>query len=489
MEKVLIEVNDFKGGMTLNEKLGKKDQFFFGYGLDFISHKGKITVRPDWKRMELSSSVDIGIDLASALFTAKDGNMYFGGEDAKIYKQTSSGTIAVDRTSGQTGIMRSLKEYKGYMYYPQNTTIGRSDLAGTPTYTDNWQTGLENVTYHQQEISANNKLYIGNGRYLASWDGTTWAANALDLQEGWEIRPLANFGIPFIAIGANYKTSSGVSTACKIFLWNRRDSSWNDEIDIPETEIKAMLFQSGYLWIWAGKTCNLYVCPLNSRTPTLMKEFINESPTSGGFEVYPNSVKYRNGRVYFGLSNVNSASATYNPSAIYSFPLNPSQFNLNIERHGGTNVKYKSLAASNYAAQSNDMLYAQETSGTTEYLLRETLSSGEAPYANLQGDHVLETFRYEAPAHKKLYVEGFGVDTDPLPDGTTLDLQYKVDAGNWTTVKSGYGALNEIGFFEEKAVEGKSLKMRLTLYGAISGTARPLVKRIFATGHLNDDPR
>jgi hypothetical protein len=484
MEKRLIDISDFKGGMSLNEKTGRKDQFAFGYGLDFLSYPGVLTCRPDWKAMALSSSVVLSMEFQDILFTGKDNNIYFGGEDTIIYKQTSTGDIASDHDSGQAGAIRSFQEFQAFMYYTQDTTIGRVDL-NSSTYTDNWQTGLQSVSYHQQEIGTNGKLYIGNGRYLARWDGSSFTLQALDLTSGWEIRTVTNFGT-FMCLGANYKVATG-SAGSKFVLWNKTDPSWNDEIPVPEIDIKAAVYSTGWLWFIAGPRCALYVCNLYSRTPTKMWEFVDNNPRNGGFEVYPNSMKVKDGRVYFAISNVNSASSATNPSGLYSVPLNPAAFNINIEKYGGSDVSYKSIAPTNN--DSKAMIYLSEKNGSNYRLYREKLySSEDGTFANSVDGHIFQSFRYEAPPGGKLQVEGFGLDSKPLPSGVTLTLSYRKDAEtSWTTVKNAYQTSNGLGFFVKYPLSARSLQVQLSLSGDVNATNRPYVKRIYVTGHVKDD--
>ena len=56
MSPTLFEINDFKGGMTLNEKLGRADQFASGNHLDFLTKKGKLAPGFDWVPLTIASS-------------------------------------------------------------------------------------------------------------------------------------------------------------------------------------------------------------------------------------------------------------------------------------------------------------------------------------------------------------------------------------------------------------------------------------------------
>lgn len=489
--KPIIQIQDFKGGMTLNEKLASKDQFHIGYGLDFYSRKGYLTVRPGFSRMQLSGSTDIGQPMQGMLYATGDGGFYFGADNGVIYEQTDTGTIALERTSSQTGAIRGLIEYKGFMYYPQNTTIGRYEFA-TTTYTDNWKTGLTNVNYHPMKISADNKLYIGDDRYVASWDGTTYTAQALDIQDDWEIQCLSDFGVNYLAIGANNVASSAqTSQGCKVILWSRANSTvWDDEITIPEKVIYAMFEKNGYLWIWAGSsTLSIYVIPIGGRSATKVFSFENDNPASYTVYTYPNAVDYKDGRIYFGVS-CNSNTSTNTIPGVYSINANPSDLELNLDLDTVSTYTYsgivdlKCLEVINFAGGAAGVLYVSADNGATENLIRETLMS-EDPYTFSFG--VYESVWFEAPPGKKITIAGFGLDMLRRTIGYAT-VSYKLDGDtSYTDVGGLYQTTGGVGFYKKIAREAYRIKLKITMAG--TGATRMYVSRLYVRGSLQDDPR
>ncbi len=482
MKAPLIEINDFKGGMTLSEKMGRTDQFHTGYQLDFSSKSGKIAPGYAWRTQVFDGNSYVPDEFQVILATEKDGELYFGADDTKIYRQLDSGTIEVAVDSNQAGAVRSLAEYEEYMYYSQDTTVGRSDLV-TPTYTHNWQTGLNTATFHPIWVSSNAQMYIGHGNDVASWDNTTFTATALDLPIGWEIRTLCDFGNLYLAIGANYGAQY-TATKSKIFLWNRSDETWNDEIIIPEKEIKAMVFEGGYLWIWAGRSCNLYVVSESSRYPTKVWSFTKEDP-GDKFEVYPNAVTTRNGTIYFGLSGVGTTSVSKNPVAIYSFPADPENFSLNIVLKQNYDDRIKSLGLFRVETE-GDIIYASiyDASVANKELLKcEDLYT--APYSD---NGIYESFRYYAPKNKRIFTEAFGIQCDPLPADCDIGLAYKKDNDStWTDVwtTSDFQTDDATEKIVKLGIIANSLKLKMTLGGAISSSVlRPFVSSIYVTGAL-----
>jgi hypothetical protein len=490
----LITIENWDGGSTLSERVGNKNQNFQGTTIDFDARKGYITCKAGYTRMSLSASTDIGVEIESMLYTGKDANRYFGtaASTGIIYSQTDSGTIASANDSANNSAISSLIEYNGYMYYTQAASIGRSDLAGSPTYTDNWQTTSLAPTC---SVISDGTLWFGNGQYVAKWDDTTFTYNALDVQTGWVVKKMDNFGIPYLAVAVNNVTSSGLAAGCKILLWDRTSPTiWNDEIDVPEKYIQNILYAGGYLWIWAGSTANLYVCPLGSRQATRVWTFNNLDPRDYAFTVYPNAVTYHNGRVYFGLSNSPSASSAFTPSGLYSFNPNPTNLQLNIEINGGTLGSFRSIA-SMYGTASQ-ALYVGYQTGSTQYLLRENLYTSDNPFnASLgsSGYAVYESFYFDAPIGKKLLIDGVGIDFLPISSAGTFTLSYKKDnETSFTTIFSDANTAgtenSPTGKYQTLKIEARTIKFKLSFSGG-SGSIRPYFKRIFATGGLTSDTR
>ena len=493
MKNPILLIEDFKGGITLNKKLGRTDQFCFGRGLDFSSEAGYLTVGPAWTRTKNNVGGDfIATEFTHILHCIKDNNAYFLGENTIIYYLDGSGQIVLAADSDQTGVFKGAAEYESYLYYAQNTTTGRKDLslAYNAGYTHNWQT-LNSADYHPMKVSVNKKLYIGNGNDVASWDNTTFMASALDLGDNWQIRCLDDFGHLYLAIGANYYTSTYSSQKCKIFLWDRNSSSWNDEIIIPESEIKAMKFYAGYLWVWAGKSCNLYIISEGSRIATKILQFSREDPTVS-FEVYPGAVLARRGTIFFGLSGGQaglSGRRDYtNNSGIYSFPANPNQFSLNMPFNGGDYIgNYDEFKGLGLVRDSGDeKIYAsfENTAGGIICCEREKTKASELHYSST-GEYF--SFIFQSPKNKRIFTESFGVTFDPLPTGCSIGLLYRTETGENNNAFTDFSTANATEKKVYKKVRADCLQLILKVRGAISGTNysyRPFIKSLFVTGSL-----
>lgn len=485
MKKPLILIDDFKGGMTLNEKFGRADQFHIGSQLDFTSKIGKLAPGHAWGVMTESSNSYMPDEIGAMLFTQEDNQMYFGGDDAKIYKRSNSEAIVFETASDQTGVIRGFKEHAGYMYYPQNTTLGRADLAGG--YEHDFQTGLTSNTYHPMHVSVDANMYVGGGtvggNYIDKVNSSgVYASSALDLPSGWKPRTINDFGHLYLAIGADKFATGSAPSETKIYLWNRTGTTWQDEIIVPEKGIKATLWTAGWYWIWAGRSCNLYVVQDGSRMARKVWSFSKENP-GDLLEVYPNSVQERNGTVYFGLSGVGSESIGTNPNGIYSFPADPTRFSLSVVKDaGGGDDRFKSLGL--WRDATGDILFASQYDASAtnkELLIMEDI--GNAPYKDTC---TYESFRYYAPSNKRMKTQHFGVTFDALPTGCVINLYYKKNNDtSWTQLISNFTTATATEKILKYSITCDSLKLKLTVRGgSVSSYLRPFVSSVFVTGGL-----
>ena len=504
--KAIIEINDFAGGMTLSEKTGRSDQFKIGEGIDFSSRPGELAPGTAWGRMTLTGTTTMPTGFNAMVDARKGGETWFGGKDTKIYYKNALTTILISTDSDQTGEIKDMEEFDERLVFMQNTTLGIKDLTAglTAGYTFNFKTGFQSKTYHPIHLAADNNLYIGNGQYVGK--ATTLdtssdvSTNVLDLVDKWNIRALSDFGYRYLAIGANYGSETGPSKS-KILLWNRKASTWNDEIAIPENEIKAMIYTSGYLWVWAGKSCNLYVVPETSRTATKMFSFNMEDPQQS-HDVYPNAVVARKGTIYFGLSRVKEASATRNPAGIYSFPADPNKFTLNLVKkkvgsgigvdYGYDNYFYSLMSKTESYGELYASMRNMNVTSDPYYLERENISSNEKYYKDAG---TYESFTYEAPAGQFIVAEKFGIEFEPfaaigLQTGD-IALYYKKDNDtNWTLLIDVDTNLSKV--YEastRKYLRCSTLKLKISIRGSVSTAAgRPFLKRIYVLGGLTPKP-
>ena len=512
MKKPIIIIDDFSGGMSLNDKRGGANQFHIGVNLDFSSKAGKLAPANAWVTMSNGVSAYVPDEFSDMIHvqnnTVSANPFFLGGDDATIYRNNTTTTIATAQVV--SAAVKSMEEYGNYMYYSQaGGQLGRLNLSAS-TWESAWNTFSNTAqNYYPLHISADENLYAGHGNDISKiTPAHGFTDTALDLLKGWKVRTLSDFGYLYLAIGADFYGTDNTPSKTKIYLWNRSDTLPSDEIIVPEKGIKAMIFEGGYLWIWAGRSCNMYVVPEGSRKVTKIHSFTKEDPDDI-YEVYPNSVQARNGTIYFGLSGVGAESMTKNPNGIYSFPADPNKFSLNIVTIGtsnsttpGADDKFKSLGLYRNSSY-GDMFFASfyDASAAKKNLLRREALVEAGHY---QDGGYYYSYRYEAPPGKEMFLEAFGMRCDPLPAGTTISMYYSTDkdmtdagAGQWISTTGWHTVF--AGFTTDDATENlvfartladtaqltaKSIQLKVIVQGSSTTAKRPFVKQIYATGSL-----
>lgn len=247
---------------------------------------------------------------ALPVFHVKDtlGNYYYGLSTGKVYK--NDGNLLHDTAETVwDGVV-----YKNFLIVTHGTNISAyGPLDSSPSWNDNWKTGLTAGTYSKLQIGQDDIVYIANGNLVATitafTTGTpptaTLTLSALDLPEQTYIVTMAELG-KYLMLGTcgaptwitrnNYKKSA-------IFLWDRVSTSFNLPIQINENSVQQMFSDNNKLYVVAGIKGNLYVT--DSTNYYLLKKipWNADRPSSAFCQMYPNAIGMNNnGNLLIGTS-------------------------------------------------------------------------------------------------------------------------------------------------------------------------------------------
>jgi len=260
-------------------------------------------------------------------------NLYALSLNGKIWKSTNSGDTWAELT-GQTagGAGQGAIVWKDYLFIAYGAGIDvYGPLSGTVAWTKAWQALTSDSAYQPMLVSKNDgKLYIGNGRYIASVEensgqnfapGTgatyTFTAQALDLPEDYRIKCLAELGT-YLMIGTWQGTNIYDLKIADIFPWDRFSPSFYDPIILNENGVNAMITIGSSLYILAGLQGNIYK---SNGTNAVQIGQIPQSIvnlTAGKYLVpFPGAITEYKGKIYFGISG-DSTSTTIGNCGVYS---------------------------------------------------------------------------------------------------------------------------------------------------------------------------
>lgn len=151
--------------------------------------------------------------------------------------------------------------YRGYLYYPfihsTNGDIGKCNTGGT-SFDDDWGThepagkgSLSATDAHPTCAAGNDILYIGNGSYVSSYDGTidTLTLQVLDLPSNTKIVDLA-WAQNRLWIATNTPNLTGSNKNYgSIYVWDGNETSWEDEIRI-NGKIGSLKIKGGIVFVF-----------------------------------------------------------------------------------------------------------------------------------------------------------------------------------------------------------------------------------------------
>lgn len=466
MAKQYVTIDRWNGGLSDGDILGSEGSFRFGQGLDYKSNPNAITA--DLIMEKKSASIVVTLPKWFTYDTPRD-DTYAYDSGGNIYQSTSTGSSwtllrAVASSAGQ-----GLEIYDDYLFYTQASQIGRYGvLSGTPSFTDNWQTGLNGSTNWRPIKVFQNLLCVGNGRYLAIWDGSAWTATKLTFPNGWYVRDLQVRG-DYLAIAVN--DSSTIQTAVRgiVFYWDGSSSTYNFFNEVPENGgISSIQASQDKLYIFAGGAGNIF---LDNGTITKIKRI----PFMGRGKllyVNPGATTNFRGNLLFGFG---SGGASRNSSTVYRgiYELDSVTNALNFAYPTSTGtVQTSSILVGNlFAAGSN--LYTGWQNQTPTYGI-DLLST-----SNQQTSVTYESRIVSVP--REASFDRIKVLFDTLASGQSITVKYKADRNaSWTT----YGDA-AISFTADGAVTYKVLneeiratdfQIQLTLAGG--ATSMPTVFKV-----------
>ncbi len=166
--------------------------------------------------------------------TINIANASAGNNGTFTITAVASGYFEVDNPAG---VVESDKTMGAGSLVVLAGDIGKYDLV--TTFDDDWGStipsgfgGLVGGVPHQIVIGGNDSMYISNGRYVTSYDGTTLIPQALDLPVGTVIQSI-QWMSDRLWIAANRTNITGSNkNAASIFIWDGTTNSWESEIKL-----------------------------------------------------------------------------------------------------------------------------------------------------------------------------------------------------------------------------------------------------------------
>jgi sugar lactone lactonase YvrE len=214
---------------------------------------------------------------------------------------------------GQTTVANGLAVFKPkngdrYLYYAQNTQIGRWDLEGLyPSgWTDNWKSTDVETTTEKPMYQFQDRVYFGNGSYVGfigdnGSGGVNFNPQALDLPSDMHITSLSDDGRRLIIAATRQERSGTPDThpGSKIFFWDTNADSWNKAFEMDSSTGIASLQNVGGT-IYALESGGLYQFNFSTE-PQKVVEF-QPDETGIGLQQFVDDTSYEQNNIE-GVAN------------------------------------------------------------------------------------------------------------------------------------------------------------------------------------------
>lgn len=207
-----------------------------------------------------------------------NGGIYAFDGDGNLFQKSSNDWNSIGNVETTQSEGNGLEIYKDYIFKARRNRIDVAPVTNPSNWTDDWATlnaqGYSNVR-HPMLRSENDKLYIGDGRYVHEVDAgdsfdpssDSMTSNVLDLPANYVITGLEEYG-KYLVILAEQPTAGRVA----VFPWDKTSSSFNLPVFINESKAHGIKVQLGTIFVLAGNS--VYTTSLSSSRKVFDFDFL-----------------------------------------------------------------------------------------------------------------------------------------------------------------------------------------------------------------------
>jgi len=221
--------------------------------------------------------IDTVTDLVRGIHpTVISANKTYGIGSDGIYDITTNAVSLVATISSATG--EDVALYGGHAKFSYGTDIVDFDLSST--WDKDWWTNvaggsaLSSGKPHPMEVAGTSGvLAVANGRYVATWDGTTATDDAFDTHDADSVICDLKWNQNRFWIASNKPNVAGRKEGT-IYVWDGNAKSWDNQIKI-EGEVGGLYVKNGVTYVFYQKNLSASVSTLGYIDGTQVVDLAN----------------------------------------------------------------------------------------------------------------------------------------------------------------------------------------------------------------------
>lgn len=314
--------------------------------------------------------------------------------------------------------------------------VTATNTTGTPTIVagtlDNLETGefksfyqfLVTDTEWHPLLHYGNILAVGNERYLAVWNASSYDPHRLKFPSGHRVRALG-FWNGLIAIGCMLGATIGERDQGRIFFWDGYSDTYVDFIDVPEGAINAMLGSVGELHFIAGYQGD-YLIYSGGRKAKKVKR-IPKITKDKQIEIYPGAMAMWQSLMRVGVGSSDSSvveRGVYTRGSLNEFY--PEAFSYDYPISTGSRLS--TVTVGMVAAVGKKLLIGWQDG--VAYGV-DVVDPAGAPYTNARIEMLIDD---QGGTWKEKILSKVRADVVAMETGESVAIQQKLDRGSWTNV-------------------------------------------------------
>lgn len=293
----------FYGGFSDDRFMGVEHSFRYAKGVEIRKNPDSLTLAyaTEAETIVLTAKVNSMTTIKST------GDIIAFCNDGKIWRKAAgTGSWALAYTDTGGAAILSGQEYNDYLYWAtagniHRIAINKIDASWSGDVSEDYKAFANSNANAHPMLEWNNKLYIGDGFYLAELDSLgTWTNNKLEIFNDEEIRSLT-FGGAVMRIFA--RKSTKLEGGHK-YYWNGTSAAYNERVYTNQV-IHCAIADGGNDYVIAGRRPFLYYSSGYEMQPLMRLPLVYDDEN---LYISTNAIDYYDNLLVFGLGESGDGS-------------------------------------------------------------------------------------------------------------------------------------------------------------------------------------